>query len=701
MTNQDKSLQAEGPAWPRSWQRYFARGRAERRYRSLSAAEIAVLRRNRNRAESWERVRVGDGFRPERVYDCRFRGAVYVGALGEGFLEHEGLRLPAGLELSSFSDCVLGDGVAIQRVGFLAGAIVGDEALLFDIGELTAGPPPARPEEPGPLWLEVGNENGGRRIQADGELLAADACLWSRFRDDRELLARLEEIGARQRAGEAGAACLVGDRAVIAGCRLIRDTRIGSHCIVRGANELRSLTIQSDSREPSRIGSGVELVNGIVGYGNSIERGVKAVDFQTGRNVRLNNGARMLHTYLGANSTVSCCEILGNLILPCHEQHHNNSFLIAATVLGQSNVGAGATIGSNHNSRAADGEILAGRGFWPALSVSLKHNSRFASFTLLATGLYTWEMDIRLPFSLVSPEADGSGIRVLPAYWFRHNMYALERNTRKFASRDRRSIKAQHIEFDYLAPDSAAEMLAALKLLGDALGRETAPGNGGEDPPLRLEGAAARLTATVIKPRQGCRLYRRMLVYYGARELKKALERAGLPAWRDDAAGFIRRHCEDPPLVWHNLGGQLIPGETCSDILARVRSGELASYSDLHAAYDRAWREYPEQKTRHALYCLCAAGGHDPRGFDAARITEILQDSISTAEMLFQSALASRRKDYENPFRAITYRNGEEMRQVLGDLEENAFLKAFRLETENYCRETRRLIEAVGRKKDT
>ena len=61
---------------------------------------------------------------------------------------------------------------------------------------------------------------------------------------------------------------------------------------------------------------------------------------------------------------------------------------------------AGATIGSNHNSRGADGEIIAGRGFWPGLCVSLKHNSKFASFTIIAKGDYPAELNIPIPFSL-------------------------------------------------------------------------------------------------------------------------------------------------------------------------------------------------------------------------------------------------------------------------------------------------------------
>lgn len=690
------------PAWPLRWQLYFARSREQRRYRKLNAGEIEILERNRNRAESWDRLRVSDGFRPESVYDCRFRGAVYIGSLREGFLEHDALRLPIGLEMSSVSNCVLGDDVSVQRVCYLADTIVGDEAILLNIGELAAGGGPQQPGGEAPLLLEIGNENGGRVIQAASGLLPADACLWYSFRDDRILQKRLQELGARERAHDAGAASLVGDRAVILHCRLIRDTRIGSHCIVQGANEIRNVTVRSDSLEPSLIGPGVELVNGIVGPGNSIINGVKAINFQTGRNVRLNNAARMMHTYLGANSTVACCEIHSNLILPFHEQHHNNSFLIASTILGQSNIGAGATIGSNHNSRAADGEILAGRGIWPGLSVSLKHNSRFASFTLLATGLYTWELDIRLPFSLVSTSPDGGGVHIKPGYWFRHNMYALVRNARKFASRDGRKIKAQHIVFDYLAPDTACEMLEAMKLLREALGRvPDERGEDEEDTPISLEGMVAHHAALIIKPREGYNLYRRILIHYGARELKKALERAGEEILHGGVSAFVRRLCDNPPRTWHNLGGQLIPVETLQEILAQVRAGTLASYDDLHAAYDRAWNAYPEQRTRHALYCLCQVSGDRPETLSTARITAILEESITQEEMLFQDALQSRRKDYENPFRAITYRNREEMLQVVGDLAENAFLKEFRLETENYCAETRRLIQAIGQRKDT
>jgi hypothetical protein len=110
-----------------------------------------------------------------------------------------------------------------------------------------------------------------------------------------------------------------------------------------------------------------------------------------------------LSTHISATTQLfHVCEVLNSLIFPAHEQHHNNSFLCAATVMGQSNMAAGATIGSNHNSRGADGEIVAGRGFWPGLCVSLKHNSKFACFTIIAKSDFPAELNIPIPFSLVN-----------------------------------------------------------------------------------------------------------------------------------------------------------------------------------------------------------------------------------------------------------------------------------------------------------
>jgi len=377
---------------------YYFRNRQsdEYKYRSLATQEIEVLVKNNNTAENWDKILVSENFDPSLVRNCEFWGMVRIGDLSPKYLEHHKLRLPVGLHNCTIISCDIGDHVALRNVRYLSHYIIGDQCLLFNIDEMHTvdnakfgnGIVKVGESEDVRIWLEVGNENGGRRILPFEGILTADAYLWSRFREDQKLLERFKEMTEQLADTRRGYYGTVADQCVIKNCRIIKDVKVGSHAYIKGANKLKNLTILSNAEEPTQIGEGVELVNGIIGYGNRIFYGVKAVRFVSGRNVQLKYGARLLNSVIGSNSTVSCCEILNNLIFPFHEQHHNNSFLIASTIQGQSNIAAGATIGSNHNSRAADGEIMADRGFWPGLQSSFKHNSAFAAFTLVAKGSY-------------------------------------------------------------------------------------------------------------------------------------------------------------------------------------------------------------------------------------------------------------------------------------------------------------------------
>ncbi len=351
--------------------------------------------------------------------------------------------------------------------------ILGNEVILVNINELATtdhskfgnGVLKEGEKESIRIWMEVCNENAGRSILPFNGMLASDAWLWSKYRDDEKLLQQFKEFTDKKFDTQRGYYGKIGDRTVIKNCRIIKDVWIGSDAYIKGANKLKNLTINSSPEAKSQIGEGCELVNGIIGFGCRIFYGVKAVRFMMGSNSQLKYGARLINSYLGDNSTISCCEVLNSLIFPAHEQHHNNSFLCAATIMGQSNMAAGATIGSNHNSRGADGEIIAGRGFWPGLCVSLKHNSKFASFTLIAKGDFPAELNIPIPFSLVSNDVSSDKLVIMPGYWFMYNMYALARNAGKYLSRDKRVDKTQQIEYDILAPDTVNEMFDALQLL--------------------------------------------------------------------------------------------------------------------------------------------------------------------------------------------------------------------------------------------
>jgi hypothetical protein len=686
-------------------------------YRSLSSDQIEVLVKNQNTAESWDRILVTERFDPRLVRGCQFWGLVRIGDLTPSFLEYHELRLPVGFYNSTIISCDIGSDSALANVHYLAHYLIGSRVILFNLDEMYTvnhakfgnGVLKEGETESVRIWLEIGNENGGRRVLPFDGMLPADAFLWSRYREEPELLERFRKMTDRLADSRRGYYGTVGDRSVIKNSRIIKDVRIGTDCYIKGANKLKNLTINSSAEEPSQIGEGVELVNGIVGYANRIFYGVKAVRFVTGRNVQLKYGARLLNSYLGANSTVSCCELLNNLIFPFHEQHHNNSFLTASTLLGQTNIAAAASIGSNHNSRASDGEVLAGRGFWPGLASSFKHSSRFASYALLAKASYPCELDITLPFSLVSMSDDQSVLQVMPAYWFQYNMFAVVRNARKYRDRDKRVVKDQNIEYDFLAPDTTEEMIGGMQILRSAvearLGRSLSEQDLASAEELdrrldlRLDGLAYRRQALILHPLRGYLWYRKMLRLYGARELKQAvleaLERGGAAAGGSLAAA-IRSQIGEPCRSWENVGGQIMPSSTVGKLLEEVRSGRIASWGEVHEAYQKAWAEYPAQRRSHGLFCVLLACDRRSEELDAALIRWILEESVSIHQELLERAYASRRKDFENPFRRATFRNPREMEAVLGRVEDISFLREFSRETEDYRRDVQRILSGLA-----
>ena len=673
------------------------------KYRKLTAKEITILEKNANSSDDWNKVLVAHAFDPKLVKRCSFFGLVRIGKMEPWFHEFNNLRMPVGLYNSTIISCDIGDNVVIDNVNFMSHYIIGNDVMLVNINELTVtdhakfgnGVLKEGEKESVRIWMEVSNENGGRSILPFNGMEAGDAWLWAKYRDDEKLLQRFKEFTDQQFDTQRGYYGKIGERTVIKNCKIIKDVWIGSDAYLKGANKIKNVTINSSAEAKSQIGEGCELVNGIIGYGCRIFYGVKAVRFMMGTNSQLKYGARLINSYLGDNSTISCCEVLNSLIFPAHEQHHNNSFLCAATVLGQSNMAAGATIGSNHNSRGADGEIVAGRGFWPGLCVSLKHNSKFASFTIIAKGDFPAELNIPLPFSLVSNDVSADKLVVMPGYWFMYNMYALCRNADKYNSRDKRINKSLTIEYDFLAPDSVNEMMEALPILQRAIAVSwskkkkkpiadkhlvktgeallTNPKAGLDKLEITATGFEnSNRTIQLVKVPEACSEFRKMIIYYGAVQLVQFIETHKIKSWQK-----LQQKLPVAPIrkKWKNIGGLLIPETAVDSLIKSIHTGRADGWNDVHTFYNSQSRKYPAEKFQHAWACLLEIKKISSRQFTKKIFAQLLQEAVNTAEWMTNAIYDSRAKDYKNPFRQMVYDTKEEMDQVIGKLDNNSFIR--------------------------
>ncbi len=718
----------ETPYLPEGENEYYIRYQQNSngiQYRQLTAQEIELLVRNRNTSDNWNNILVSDAFNPELVQNCKFYGLVRIGKLESCYLEFHNLKRPVGLYNSIIISCDFGDNVVVENINFLSHYIIGSEVILVNTNEIATtsrskfgnGILKEGENEDIRIWLEVCNENGGRKILPFIGMLPGDAFIWSRYRGNTRLMEQLKAFTQNKFSDKRGSYGNIGDRTVIKNCKILKDVNIGTDAYIKGANKIKNVTIHSNAASKTQVGEGCELVNGIVDYGCRIFYGVKAVRFFMASNSQLKYGARLINSYLGDNSTISCCEVLNSLIFPSHEQHHNNSFLCASLIQGQSNIAAGATLGSNHNSRSADGELIAGRGFWPALCVSVKHNSVFASYTILAKGDYPAELNISIPFSLVSNESSSDQLVVMPGYWFKYNMYALARNTWKYIDRDKRVNKQQFLEFDYLAPDTILEMIKSLELFEYWVGRayyeqESAdtdiPEAGlhkkgkklllDKDPVVQqlsiyadgFENSSRKVK--IIKITEAYHLFRNMIRYYTVLQALHFIENSTTKTF----APFLKKLPAPGSLYsWLNVGGQLIPEKEVEKLISQIQQNKVKSWDEVHAFYERMTAEYNTQKLQQALSAYKKVFGINLAAAAKADWKELLETSIDTKSWIFDQIFESREKDYTNPFRQMVFNDPATMDAVIGKFEDNSFILQERNDLKQYRKKIQQIIKKL------
>ena len=351
--------------------------------------------------------------------------------------------------------------------------------------------------------------------------------------------------------------------------------------------------------------------------------------------------------------------------------------------MGQSNIAAGATIGSNHNSRSADGEIIAGRGFWPGLCVSLKHNSKFATFTILAKSDYPAELNIPIPFCLVRNDVANDRLVVMPGYWFMYNMYALSRNTWKYVDRDRRTEKIQTIEYDYLAPDTINEVFSAIKIMS-----KLSPDEEGYYYSDGFENSNRKVEITKLP--EALKLFTDLIIFYGAIQLLEHTKANNFTSFDEIKKSITTKITRSE---WINVGGQLMKTTDVEKIKQQIKSGKVQSWQQVHVMYKKIGAEYAAAKLEHAYTSLLEILNITSKQFTPEVFKTVLQNAVSIKEWMCKGIYNSREKDYTNPFRKMVYDTKKEMEKVIGKIEDNTFIQQQLGELDSFKKKVKGIVK--------
>jgi NDP-sugar pyrophosphorylase family protein len=269
-------------------------------YRSLTTHELEILVRNNNTCNDWSHFLVKDPFCPELVRNNLFSGLIRISKLEHVSLEHHDIAMAAGIFNSQIIACDIGDNCIISNCAYLSHYIIDDHCILINNAEIQVsnhakfgnGIVMESENESVRITLDVMNENGGRWIYPFNGMLSGDAWLWAKFRDRTRLQERFRQMTDARFDKRLGRYGIIGRNSVLKHNRIIKDTYIGESAYIKGSNKLKNLTINSSEDAPTQIGEGVEMVNGILGFGCRVFYGCKAVRFVMCDSSALKYGAR-------------------------------------------------------------------------------------------------------------------------------------------------------------------------------------------------------------------------------------------------------------------------------------------------------------------------------------------------------------------------------------------------------------------------
>ncbi len=101
---------------------------------------------------------------------------------------------------------------------------------------------------------------------------------------------------------------------------------------------------------------------------------------------------------------------------------------------------------------------------------------------------------------------------------------------------------------------------------------------------------------------------------------------------------------------------------------------------------------YDQYKVRYSLYLLEKLYSRGIEEFDAEIFNNIVDDVSICAQIIYDSSVKSRKKDYTDYYRNMVYRSKEEMNAVIGPLEDNSFLNGLKEDTAKFISEVNHLF---------
>lgn len=412
---------------------------ATTKYRALTESEIHILESNGNRSESWSKIMVEPDFDPARIYRSSFAGEVFLPRFFGTLLLPGDVSFPTGIYDSLIHNCII-ENALIHKVAMLSNILVRSSAVLQNVGSIVSS---GRINYMVSSPMHIGNEMGSRTVMVFPEITTELIDLQLFDKPSVEVATAFNELLKTYREETSLPFGIVGKGAVICNTNIIRNSWIGAHARIEGAEKIRNSIVMSSLEESSHVYDSVILENSNVQYGVTIHTGAEVQGSVLMSRTTIACKAIIKSSIIAQCSHIEEGEVNSSYVGPMTQMHHHSLLIAALWPDGCGNLGYGANVGSNHTGRMPDQEIMPGQGMFFGLGVNIKFPANFkeAPYSLIATGVTTLPQRLKFPFSLIRPgdprllNVSPKLNEIVPGWNYAKNAYALDRNLYKYSQR--------------------------------------------------------------------------------------------------------------------------------------------------------------------------------------------------------------------------------------------------------------------------
>lgn len=647
-----------------------------RGYRPLTPEEIRRLQDQDCTAEDWGKIRVGPGFDPGAVRRVSFSGTVRIGSTAGTVRTADGLEKPCGIYDAVLTDCAVGNGCRIARIGVhMAGYDLEDGVSVEDVGVMRASPGASFGNG---VEVEVLNEAGGREVVLFEELSAPFAYLMCLHRHRPKLVAALRAMALAEAGRARSGRGRVGAGARIVSCREIVDVRVGPAAVLAGASSLVNGTILSHPEGPTTVGGGVTARDFLIGESSRVDGGALLTRTFVGQGCLVGRQFSAENCLFFANSEAFHGEACSVFAGPYTVSHHKSTLLIAG-LFSFYNAGSG-TNQSNHMYKLGpchEGKLE--RGCKTGSFSYLMWPCRLGPFSVVL-GKHTSTFDTSdFPFSHHEARADG---RCLMVPGLHLTTVGTVRDGAKWPARDRRKgpVRRDPISFAVFSPYTVGKMMRALDRL-----KEIQESTDRAVEEVSVGGALVRRPIL----RTGQKYYRNGIETY---LLEKVFER--VESALEAGGGFDgdRVFAVDPGAVyspvWVDLGGLLMPRDRMLRLEEAVEGGRVSSVREFAAELERIRAAGPSDEWAWVVGAWRRYFGKELQGSDREELLRIAGEYGRAKGKFLTLVLADAEKEFDEQSRTGFGMDGPpeeaaaDFEQVRGRYIDNPFVREMKSELE-------------------